>query len=264
VPVIEVAGAELRYRFDGAPEAPVVMLANSLGTTLEMWDDQVAALEPHFRVLRYDMRGHGGRLGPEPFGVERLARDAWALLDALGLARVHFCGLSLGGVVGMWLGARAPERLDKLALCNTAATLGAATLWNARIAKLESGGMEAIASSVLERWFTAGFREREPERFARLQRMLLAMPPAGYARACAAARDADLRTDVQRVRPRSLVLSGSHDQATPPAEGRWLATNLPRARYAELPVAHLSNIEAPAAFNQLVLDFLTAPGERDG
>lgn len=263
--LLEVQGASLRYRLDGPSDAPVLMLANSLGTTLEMWDGQVATFEHHFRVLRYDMRGHGSEaLDAKPFDVERLARDALALLDALALSRVHFCGLSLGGVVGMWLGAHEPDRLHKLVLCNTAPTLGAPTLWNARITAVLHGGMAAVAPAVLERWFTAEFRKGEPAVAARMRQMFASISPAGYARACAAARNADQRVGVPSIRPSTLVVAGTHDQATPPSEGRWLAENIDGARYVELPTAHLSNIEATADFNRCVLEFLLARGEDDG
>jgi 3-oxoadipate enol-lactonase len=235
------------------------MLANSLGTTLELWDEQIPALTPHFRVLRYDMRGHGGSsIAGERFDVERLGRDVVGLLDALQLPRVHFCGLSLGGVVGMWLGANASNRLGKLALCNTAATLGARSIWDARIQAVQVGGMAAIASSVLERWFTSGFREREQALVARVRQMLLSIRPEGYVLACEAVRDADQRQNVLAVQAPCLVVAGTHDRATPPKDGAWLAEQIAGACYVELEAAHLSNVESPAAFNQALLEFLVA------
>ena len=259
MPLIEVAGAELHYRLDGPADAPVVMLANSLGTTLELWNGQMAALTRHFRVLRYDMRGHGGSsIVAEHFDVERLARDAVGLLDALELSSVHFCGLSLGGVVGMWLGAQAPNRLHKLVLSNTAATLGPRSIWDIRIEAVEAHGMEAIASTVLERWFTPEFRERDRSAVARVRQMLLTIRPEGYILACGAAREADQRANAAVVQVPTLVIAGTHDQATPPSESRWLAEHVSGARYVELQAAHLSNIEAAAAFNETVLRFLAA------
>jgi 3-oxoadipate enol-lactonase len=257
MPIIPVAGSLLNYRLDGPSDAPIIMLGNSLGTTLELWDDQLAAFARHFRVLRYDMRGHGrSSLGVELCSVERLAMDAVALLDTLGLASVHFCGLSLGGMVGMWLAAQAPDRLNRLVLCNTAASLGPEASWDARIAAVQSGGMTAIAAAVLERWFSPGFREREPEVVKRALHMLLNIDPAGYMAACGAARAADQRSNVARVRATTLVIAGQHDQATPPSEGRWLVELIEGARYLELPTAHLSNVESPVSFNAAVLGFL--------
>lgn len=259
MPLLQIAGAEMHYRLDGPVSAPVILLANSLGTTLDLWDAQMLALTRHFRVLRYDMRGHGGSSIAVPhFDIERLGRDAVALLDALGLARVHFCGLSLGGVVGIWLGARASERLHKLALCNTAATLGARSTWDGRIRAVESGGMDAIVANVLERWFTPEFRERKPSDLARVQQMLRSIRPEGYTLACEAVRDADQRTNAERVRAPCLVIAGSHDRATPPAEGKWLAQQITGAHYVELEAAHLSNVEVPVAFNRALLEFLLA------
>ena len=259
MPLIEVAGAELHYRLDGPADAPVVMLANSLGTTLEMWDGQMAALTRHFRVLRYDMRGHGGSsVAVEHFDIECLAQDAVGLLDVLELSSVHFCGLSLGGVVGMWLGAQASNRLHKLVLSNTAPTLGPRLIWDLRIAAVERSGMEAIASNVLDRWFTPEFRKRDASAVARVRQMLLAIRPEGYVLACEAARAADQRANAVAVRVPSLVIAGTYDQATLPSEGRWLAEHVSGARYVELPAAHLSNIEAAAAFDDALLGFLAA------
>jgi 3-oxoadipate enol-lactonase len=259
MPMLEVVGAELHYRLDGPADAPVVMLANSLGTTLGMWDSQVPALARRFRVLRCDMRGHGASSVPgAPFDIERLARDAVALLDALELSRVHFCGLSLGGVVGMWLGARAPDRLHKLVLCNTAATFGPRSLWDARIKAGARGGMAAIAEAVLDRWFTAGFRQRDPAAVERVRQMLLTTRPEAYIPACAAVRDADQRANVAEVRAPTLVIAGARDAATPPSEAHWLAARIGGARYVELSAAHLSNIEDAPRFNESVLGFITA------
>ncbi|WP_437526398.1 3-oxoadipate enol-lactonase [Sorangium sp. So ce726] len=260
--MIEVAGGELHWRMDGPADAPVVMLANSLGTTLGMWDSQVPALTRRFRVLRYDMCGHGASSVPDaPFDIERLGRDAVALLDALELSRVHFCGLSLGGAVGMWLGAHARDRLHKLVLCNTAAAFGPASLWDARIEAVARGGMAAIAEAVLDRWFTAEFRQRDPAAVERVRQMLLTTRPEGYIPACAAVRNADQRANVVDVRAPTLVIAGARDSATPPSEGRWLAEHIAGARYAELPAAHLSNIEATPLFNESVLRFIAGQGE---
>jgi 3-oxoadipate enol-lactonase len=259
MPVMDLGDVELYYRLDGPVDAPVVMLANSLGTTLAAWEPQMPALLPHFRVLRYDMRGHGGSSAPPvAFDIARLARDALALLDALALARVHFCGLSLGGVVGMRLGAHAPHRLHKLALCNTAPTFGPRAAWDARIAAVVRGGMASVTGMVLERWFTPEFREHDPAAVEQVRRMLLAAGPEPYILACAAVRDADERASAAAVRTPTLVIAGARDRATPPSEGRWLAQLIPGARYVELEAAHLSNVEAAEPFNACLLEFLAS------
>jgi 3-oxoadipate enol-lactonase len=256
--MMDVPGARLYYRLDGAQSAPVVVLANSLGTALSMWDAQVPVLTRYFRVLRYDLRGHGASsLSEEPFGVERLAADVIALLDGLNLGRVHFCGLSLGGMVGLWLGAHAPHRLNRLVLCNTAAQIGSRAFWDARIDMVRMAGTVAIGLTVMGLWFTPAFREREPHAGERLWEMLLETGREGYIAACAAVRDSDLRSSAADVRVPTLVVAGEQDVATPPAEGRWLAERIPGARYLELPAAHLSNIEARTLFNQSVIEFLT-------
>jgi len=259
MPLMDVPGARLFYRFDGAVSAPVVVLANSLGTNLRMWDGQIEALTEHFRVLRYDMRGHGASsLSEGAIDIERLAQDVLALLDGLSLERVHFCGLSLGGMVGLWLGARASQRLNRLVLCNTAPLIGPASLWNDRIDAVQQHGMAGIALKVLGRWLSPSFRERDFETAARFWEMLLETTRDGYVAACRAVRDMDLRDCVADVCVPTLIVAGELDQATPAAEARWLAGHIHAAQYVELPAAHLSNVEAEGRFNASVVQFLTA------
>jgi 3-oxoadipate enol-lactonase len=259
VPLVTAAGAQFHYRFDGESAAPVVMLSNSLGTDLTMWDPQVTALTARYRVLRYDTRGHGrSDVTPGPYTIERLARDAIALLDALAIDRVAFVGLSMGGMIGQWLGVRAPHRLAKLVLCNTAARIGPPEAWNTRIENVRKGGMAAIAEAVLARWFTPAFHASSPETVDRTRASLLHVPPYGYIACCEAVRDMDHRDAIARIAATTLVIAGSHDVATPPADGRFLAERIRNAQYVELPAAHLSNIEAAPQFNAAVTDFLSA------
>lgn len=255
--MLDVPGARLHYRLDGPVGAPVVALASSLGTTLAMWDDESVALRRKLRVLRYDLRGHGASsISSVPIDIADLGRDVLALLDAIPAASVHFVGLSLGGMVGLWLGAHWPQRLRSLVLSNTAALIGTREAWDARIAAVASGGMAAIAEVVLERWFTRGFRERAPVHVERFRRMLLGIHPAGYVAACAAVRDADLRAIAVNVAVPTLVITGQHDVATPPAGGRWLADTIAGARYVELAAAHLANVEAGPAWCEHIVGFL--------
>ena len=178
------------------------------------------------------------------------------LLDALKIARAHFCGLSLGGMTGMWLAVHAPERIERLVLANTTAKIGAPEAYNQRIENVRKGGMAAVADTVLERWFTAGFRARSPEPVGRLREMLIATPVEGYASCCAAVRDMDQRDAIGGIRHATLIIAGTHDAATPPADGRGMAERIRGARYVELDAAHISNVEAAERFTAEVLGFL--------
>ena len=251
----------MHYTIDGAADAPVLVLSNSLGTDLTMWAPQMALLASQFRVVRYDTRGHGqSGVTPGPYSVAQLGQDVIDLLDHLEIASAHCCGLSMGGMTGMWLGIHHPERIQRLVLANTAAKIGTADAWNSRIATVNGTGngtgMAAIIPGVLERWFTAGFRERAPDAVAAISAGLLRTAPAGYAANCAAVRDMDQRDAITAIRAPTLVIAGTHDLATPPAGGQFVATSIAGAACIELDAAHLSNIEQPVLFTQAVLDFL--------
>jgi 3-oxoadipate enol-lactonase len=250
-------GVVIHYRLDGPEDAPVLVLSNSLGTSLSMWDPQMPALQQRFRVLRYDTRGHGrSGLSPAPYQVDRLGRDVIALLDALDIPQAMFCGLSMGGMTGMWLGVHAPQRFSKLVLCNTAAKIGTPEVWNTRIATVESNGMAAIVSGVIQRWFTDGFVAAQPATVETISAMLLATAPKGYCDACGAVRDMDQRDSIAAIRAPTLVIAGTHDLATPAADGRLAAGRIPGAQYVEFPAAHLSNIEVAADFTKELTGFL--------
>lgn len=252
-------GARLYYEIEGRDDAPLLVLSNSLGTTLDMWAPQMPALLRHFRVLRHDARGHGrSDLTPGPYSIAQLGADVLALMDQLGMERAHFCGLSMGGMIGMWLGTHHAHRLNRLVLCNTAARIGSPDTWNSRIAKVDAEGMASIADTVLDRWFTAGFRQRAPEQVAAVRDMLLNTAPAGYSANCAAVRDMDQRAEIASIAVPTLVIAGTHDGSTPAAEGRAVADAIPGARYVELDAAHLSNWEQSEQFTQALLGFLSA------
>ena len=252
-------GARIYYELEGRDDAPVLALSNSLGTTLDMWAPQMPALLQHFRVLRHDARGHGrSDVTPGPYTIAQLGGDVLALMDHLGIARAHFCGLSMGGMIGMWLGTHHAGRLDRMVLCNTAAKIGSPDTWNPRIAKVEAEGMASVVDLVLERWFTAGFRQRSPQQVDVVRSMLLDTAPAGYNANCAAVRDMDQRNDIASITVPTLVIAGTHDGSTPAADGRAVADAIPGARYVELDAAHLSNWEQSEQFTQALLGFLTA------
>jgi 3-oxoadipate enol-lactonase len=257
MPIVKSGEARIHYVLEGQSGAPVLVFSNSLGTNYSMWAPQVSEVRKKLRVLRYDMRGHGqSSFTPGPYSIEQLGKDVIALLDALDLDRVNFCGLSMGGMIGMWLGANAPERLNRLVLCNTAAKIGTSEVWNARIEAVRKDGVKSVASAVIERWFSAAFREKAPAKVASTLKMLEESNPEGYAACCAAVRDFDFRKQLGRIRIPVLVIAGAHDPSTPPADGRFLAEQIPGARYAELDAAHLSNIEDQDRFNREVIAFL--------
>jgi 3-oxoadipate enol-lactonase len=259
VPSVRVGDVEIHHEVEGDREAPALVLAHPLGADLTVWEPQRAALAARFRLLRYDSRGHGrSSVPPGPYRIETLARDALGLLDALGIARAHFCGLSIGGLVGIWLGAHAGSRLRRLVLSNTAARIGSAESWNARIEGVRRDGLPALAPTMMERWFTPAFRAGHPEAVARTQAALAACPREGYLGCCAAVRDADLASAARAIRVPTLVLSGRHDPATTPADGQALAGLIGGALHAELDAAHLSNVEAAAAYTDAVARFLDA------
>lgn len=257
MPSVDLEHGRLNYEIDGRSAAPVLVLSHSLGTNLTMWEPQITPLTRLFRVLRYDSRGHGQSVvAPGPYTIELLARDLLALLDHVGANRAHFCGLSMGGMIGLWLGINEPRRLNKLVLCNTAALIGPAERWDKRIEDVRQRGLEAIAGEVLEVWFSSSFRERAPETIDHMRQMLTQTSPDGYVASCAAIRDADLRSGVSRVRVPTLVVAGARDSGTPPSAGLYIADRVERGRYVELNAAHLSNIEAPDRFTAAVTEFL--------
>lgn len=252
-------GCRIAYRFDGPEDAPVLLLSNSLGTTMAMWDPQVAALARHFRVLRYDSRGHGQSASPAGgYSMDRLGRDAVQLLDALDLQTVDFCGLSKGGMIGQWLGVRAPERIRKLILANTSAYMGPPSGWQSRIDGVLANGMAPLVEASIARWFTPDFPDLEPAAVAPIRAMLAACDPQGYAGCCAAIRDMDMLPTTALIQSPTLVIAGTQDPSTSVDDGRWLADTVKNGRLVEVDAAHLSNVERPAEFAAAVLAFLTS------
>ncbi|MFW3898900.1 3-oxoadipate enol-lactonase [Pseudomonas bharatica] len=259
---VQLADGVLNYQLDGPEGAPVLVLSNSLGTNLHMWDTQVPAFAAHFRVLRYDTRGHGQSLVTEgPYSIEQLGRDVLSLLDALEIDKAHFCGLSMGGLIGQWLGINAPERLDRLVVCNTAAKIASPEVWNPRIETVlrdREAAMVGLRDASIARWFTPAYSEANPEPAKRITDMLAATSPEGYAANCAAVRDADFRDRLGEIKAPLLVISGSADAVTPPSGGLFIQEHVPGAEYAEFHAAHLSNVEVGEPFSRRVIDFLLA------
>ena len=251
-------GVRIHYDVEGRADDPPLVFSNSLGTNLHLWEAQAAeAVRKGFRVIRYDQRGHGKSEAPAgDYTQERLGLDVIDLLDALKIDKAAWCGLSMGGMAGIWLARRHPQRFSRMALCNTSSHMPTHEFWNARIKAVRDGGMEAIADSVLERWLTAAFREREPIETSRVREMIVATDPIGYVGCCAAIRDMDFRDLLSGIEVPVLVVIGARDPATTPAQGEFIVAHLPGTRKAVLDGAHLSNIECRGTFNRIVLDFL--------
>ncbi|MCK9540903.1 MAG: 3-oxoadipate enol-lactonase [Novosphingobium sp.] len=255
--IITGDGCRIAYRFDGPADAPVLLLSNSLGTDLTMWAQQIEAFSKTYRVLRYDSRGHGDSDAPAgAYSLDRLGRDVIELLGALGIETVDFCGLSLGGMIGQWLGIRAPERVRRLILANTSSYMGPPSGWDARITVVREQGMKPLADASVERWFTATFGETGREAIAPIVSTFLATNPVGYAGACAAIRDMDMRRTASLIERPTLVIGGSLDPSTPPPHSEALADAIGGSRLAMIEAAHLSNVETPEAFTRTVLGFL--------
>jgi len=258
MPMIDAEGCPIHVEVEGPDRAPVLMLSNSLGTTLHMWDAQVEPLTKHFRLVRYDRRGHGKSGVPKgPYTMERLGRDVLAVLDGLGIQKINWCGLSMGGMVGQWLGANAPQRIERLILSNTSCYFPDKTAWNDRIKFVREKGLAALAGPNMERWFTKGFRERSPETIARMVEMFVATPLEGYIGCGEAVRDMDHRELLPKIKAPTLVIIGKHDPATTPEAGEYIRSHIPGATHVVLDAAHISNIEQSAAYTSAVLDFLT-------
>jgi 3-oxoadipate enol-lactonase len=258
MPFADLPHTRIHYALSGDPSLPPLVLSNSLGANFSMWDAQTPSFEKQFRVLRYDMRGHGqSSVPPPPYSVPELVADVLALADSLGIARFQFCGLSVGGMIGMSIALTSPARLHKLVLCSTAAKIGTFESWNTRIETVRTQGMKEIARTTPSRWFTPAFQANSPETVAATLRVVESIDPDGYAGGCSAVRDFDARTTISKIQVPTLVISATHDPATPPSDGHFLADHIPGARYAELRAAHISNIEDAASFTSEVLSFLT-------
>jgi 3-oxoadipate enol-lactonase len=250
-------GCIIHADVEGPERAPVLMLSNSLGTNLHMWDEQVSPFTRHFRLLRYDRRGHGQSSAPKgPYTMERLGRDVIGVLDALGIQRINWCGLSMGGMVGMWLGSNAANRVDKLILSNTSAYFPDKTMWDGRIKMVREKGLAGIVDANMERWFTSGFRERAPAAMAKMREMFLATKLDGYVGCGEAIRDMDHRPLLSKITAPTLVIAGKYDPATTLEAGEFIKEHVPGAQIAVLDAAHISNLEQPQAYAETVLGFL--------
>jgi 3-oxoadipate enol-lactonase len=253
-----MVGVNLHATLDGPADAPTLLLANSLGTTSRVWDAQFSALARHFRLVRFDHRGHGESWSPPgPWSIADLGRDVLALLDELGIERASFAGLSIGGMVGMWLAANAPQRVDRLVLVCTSAHPDAEQAWRQRATRVRASGMAAIADAVVARWFTPQFAARQPQQVADYTDMLAAIPAQGYAQCCEALATLDLRAELAAVRAATLVIAGACDLAIPPAHGKRIADAVRGARFLVVDdAAHIAPVEQPEQLTRALLDHL--------
>lgn len=254
------APIDVHYQVDGRPGAPVVVLSHGLGMSMALWDAQMRRLSATLQVVRYDHRGHGqSPLPPGPYTIENLGQDVVRLLDRLNVDRVSFCGLSLGGMVGIWLGANAPDRIDRLVLCCTAARMMRPEDYAARARQVREHGLASVADTVIGRWFTAGFAAGHAETITWTREMLLATPAEGYAGACEAIAAMDQRQELPRIVARTLVIAGAQDQATPPEQAYEIARSIPGAEAVVIPdAAHLANFEQPEPVTRQILRHLSA------
>lgn len=265
MPYLDLPSHRLHYHIDGAEtDKPWLTFCNSLGTDLHMWDAQVAGLSDSFRILRYDRRGHG-RSGtpPPPYSLADLGGDVIALWDALGIERTHFCGLSIGGLTGQWLGIHAGARLDRVVVCATAARIGTPESWNARIDEVRANGLASLVPATAERWFTPGFRAAHAAVVDPVLDSFAATSADGYVGCCAALAGADLRAELAAITAPLLAISGNDDPVCPPADLQAIAGAVPRGRHVSLPGRHIVNLESAGPFNAVLKEFLDPGTRRD-
>ena len=263
MPFANVNGTRLFYRLEGRIGRPLLILSHSIGTDNGMWAPQAADLLPHFQILRYDTRGHGASDAPAgEYSIEMLGRDVLGLADALGIKQFAFCGLSLGGAIGQWLGIHSAERLTHVILANTSPQFGPSSNWESRIKMVREGGMRAIVDMAMNRFFSPDTLARDDVFASAVRDVLLATDATGYVGCCAALRDVDNRESLRQIRVPTLVIAGDRDVSTPwEGHGEILAHEISGARVVRLPAAHLSNLERSRSFTASLLDFLQPKSE---
>lgn len=263
MPTIRANGIEFRYDIQG--EGPWLVMCHSLATDLTLWDDNLAALTPHFRLLRFDSRGHGGSSAPDlPYDLAMLTADVLGLMDALDIQRAHFCGISMGGMIAQHVALAAPERIDRLVLLSTTSGYPpeARALWAQRIEAVRRNGVEPLVQPTLERWFTSPYRAAHPDVMARIGNLIRATPPPGYIGACYAIAGLDITERLPAIQSPTLVVAGADDAGTPPAMGRLIAERIAGAHFELVPSAsHLCNVEQTDRIGHLMKQFLVGAGD---
>jgi 3-oxoadipate enol-lactonase len=257
MPSVSSSGARIAYDVHGDPGAPALLFLNSIGSVRAMWDRQRRAFAGTYRVIQYDARGHGqSSVPPGPYTIAQLADDALAILDAEHMAEAHVCGLSLGGITALSMAVRAPRRVRSLVIANTGARIGSVEFWDTRMALVRERGMAAVADVAIPNWFTAGFREREPDTVQQFRSAIESTSVEGYLGCSAAMREEDLRDSLSAVRCPVLAIAGNADRSTPPELLQFVHERLPDSRLVTLEAAHISNVEQEAAFNDALSAFL--------
>ena len=250
-------GTRIAFDVLGDGGAPPIVLVHSLGCTHHMWDHQLGELARSHRVVAMDVRGHGHSDAPDAdYTLDRLGTDVIDVVEGLGIQSFDYCGLSIGGLVGLWLGLNAANRLRSLTLCNTGAKISETERWNERIDVARTQGMEPLVDAVIDRWFSSDFVEAKPQEIEQFRFGLLDTDPLGYAGCCAAIRGADLRDDVHAISTRTLIIAGARDIATPPELSELLKSQIKESSLALLEAGHLSNVEQPQAFTDTLTHFL--------
>jgi 3-oxoadipate enol-lactonase len=259
--LVTTADAQLRCEHSPRPGAPALLLFNPLGASLEVWDDPLPALSERYEVVRFDARGHGeSTLGSRTeLTMEQLARDALAVLDACGIARAHLCGLSIGGMTAMQIATLWPDRVLKIALCSTSPYMASAREnWSTRMLPVLEQGIAPLIDGILQRWFTAPYRMAHPDQVERIRNMLLTVKPQGYVACAAAIREMDQRESIKTITAKTLVVGGTQDPGTTPADHALIAASIPGAQLVMLEAAHLLHIERQQEFTETLLQFLAA------
>jgi 3-oxoadipate enol-lactonase/4-carboxymuconolactone decarboxylase len=249
------------YNLQGTPNSPVLMFSNSLGADLTMWDELVPYLLPYFRVLQYDTRGHGkSELTDGPYTIEMLGQDIIDLLDDLNIEKVSFCGLSMGGLIGQWLGINHPERLHKLIISNTDSKIGTVEGWNERIKTINKQGMLSIVEGTMEKWFTKGFRKTNPSRVAEMAQVFLENIKTGYTACCAAISAADFSTDIKKITLETLIITGNEDSVTTVAQAKVMQKEIKTAKLKVFHARHLPSTELPQYYAETLINFIVGEG----
>ena len=257
MPTVQSSGCPIHYELEGPADKPVLILCNSLGCTLHMWDGQIPQFTQHFRVLRYDRRGHGKSGVPSgAYTMEMLGRDALAVLNAANVHKAHWCGLSMGGMVGMWMGANASDRVERLILSNTSAYFENKQIWNDRLAAAKEKGLQGLLQGTIERWFTADFREREPQKVQTIADMFLGTKLDGYMGCGQAVRDMDHRPLLPKITAPTMVIAGKQDAGTTVEMAELVRKNIPGASLTLFDAAHIANVECQHDYTDRVLGFL--------